>query len=477
MRYGHKVYESGFTLIELVVVLLILALILIAVPASFRGSTQVWDRGDRHAEALQNGLIGMEQMVRELRQAQSLTTASSSGYIQFNDRDGNLMDFGKSVTSPEYVQQDSVDLAGPIEDDSLRFTYYKGDGTTTADPSTQLNEIRSVLIQINMVDGDRDGDGDSDGKINDIPISSRVNIRNLDILNPPPDGGPDFAIFGIGGVYLKNGGFVDGNVGSNGDIYLRNLNEIGGETIHGGSLDYQNEDTILVGPNYTMHNRIPCPTDVTFTGGPPVTSTNSDPDDVPEDYDPLDNGNTRLQAGSYDVPGAGSYGVLDIANGKTLYLESGDYYFESFSAGNNLTIDIDLSVGEDTGGGVRIFIEGQVNIGTNLVGSFSEISGGGPDDVYFETHYGIDTYYGTDGEILPDPDTDAPAWQMGQGAVWRGTIYAPYDDIGTYSSNITAIDLEGSLYSGRWVYMMNSSRTVYVASDYLTRDTAYDCYQ
>ena len=91
MKRTNNISESGFTLIEILLVLLILAMILIAAPATFRSGTQVWEKGDRHAEVLQNALIGMEEMTRDLRQASRVTDVSapdaSNGYIEFEYRD------------------------------------------------------------------------------------------------------------------------------------------------------------------------------------------------------------------------------------------------------------------------------------------------------------------------------------------------------------------------------------------------------
>ena len=59
--------ESGLTLVELMVTVVMVGLLIIAIPAQFKSGTGIWEKGERHAEVMQNALIGMEQMNRELK--------------------------------------------------------------------------------------------------------------------------------------------------------------------------------------------------------------------------------------------------------------------------------------------------------------------------------------------------------------------------------------------------------------------------
>jgi len=166
MKKRHNIGESGFTLIELLVVLLILSVILISVPVAFKGNAQVWQKGDKHSEVLQNSLIGMEEITRKLKQAQYLTNPSAD-YIEFIDKNGAEMKFDQDVDG--YLQYGPLAtlerLAGPLN--SLSFTYYEGDGVTT---TTEPDKIRSVVVKMNTVD-------DEGG--NNIFLSSRIYIRDL----------------------------------------------------------------------------------------------------------------------------------------------------------------------------------------------------------------------------------------------------------------------------------------------------------
>ena len=417
---GWNASESGVTILELLVAVLILAMILLSVPTSFRSSTQIWDKGDRHAEVLQNALIGMEEMARQLRQAKEITAYEPNGSITFTRDDATSGKF-ELPAGGDYLEIDTQLLSGPI--DSLTFTLYDENGN----PGTIDNDIRAVQIDMNTFD--------NQGKVNDIPLSSLVYIRDWTEYRAD-----EFAIFGYGGVDIRAGkqGAVDGNVGTNGVADLGNNLDIDGkvvyldELIQGDNPSQPTYDSASIG--YTL---MPEPTD--FSGFSPGGENITVPDA----------GTRLLESGPYDDPAP--YGDLVLGDNATLELESGAYYFQSITAGNNLSLVINL----ETGGDIRVFIEGQVKIGTQITGSFTKIVGGGtPNQVYFETHFS-------------DPKPKEAAWEMKPNATWLGTIYAPYDDIGTENSGIADIILYGCLYSGGWVYISNNPFVVYMPSDYL----------
>ena len=406
-KYNQKwnASESGMTFLELLLAVVVLAMVLISIPTSFRTSTQIWDRGDRHAEVLQNALIGMEEITRELRQAKGITSYSSNSYIEFEDKDELT---GRFELSDSHLETgDGVDadvLSGPI--DSLTFTLYDEHGN----PVTIDDEIRAVRIDMNTFD--------DQGKVDDIPLSSLVYIR--DWVEHRVD---EFAIFGGLGVGLINGVEIDGNVGSNGYVDLRNGSDIDGNILHLGDLILQNPDQIDFDLDYFGYINLPIPT-VFSAGGDDITTGNNE--------------TTTL--------GEGSYGVLDLGNNNVLNLESGNYYFESIVMGTDLELNIDLELGN-----IQIFVEGKAETKKGLI---VDLEGGGAAQVYAETHYPSDF-----------SDLDDFAWNIGGNggnSEWFGTVYAPYGHI-----TVTDGTVVGSLYAGGYIGVHNGSTIEYVASEYL----------
>ena len=116
-------------------------------------------------------------------------------------------------------------------------------------------------------------------------------------------------------------------------------------------------------------------------------------------------------------------------------------------------------------------MDGQVILGNTLDASTSllieSVDGGGAEHVYFESHYGL-----LEGE-------DEPAWEMGNNALWYGTIYTPHGDI-----DVTDGVIFGQLISGGNVTVhggssaqidtpVNATMIDFVLSDHL-RDYGYD---
>ena len=464
--------ERGVTLIELMVVAFLVAMIITVMPTSFRGGTQVWQKGDRHSEVVQNSLVAMEEMAREIKQADSIIAVSGSantnGYIRLkygdltDEDDDSITDEDKyqeyEFATSDYLQHDysydpggdpidPEELAGPLT--SLTFTCYDATDTVlNTDPLVNdeeeqgdpADDIRSVLIQMYT--------RDSQGVVRDIPITDRVYIGSL---LPTRRAGDNFVIYGDLGVYLRNlievNGSEDGlpgNVGSGpmGSIYLRNLVDIEDGIILGNedNLDFQNEDQITYGGVFEADIELPCQTDLTGFN--------------PDDYEDVIVGNSET------VPPEGSpepflppgpYRDLIMGNSCTLYLGSGNYCFRSITTGNNLTINIDLG-----GGPLNVFVLDQVDIGTQLEENFTVVEGPSPgdaSDVYWEIQH-------------HSSSLDDPAFIIGRGAYWIGTIYAPFGHLGDPNNQITDTTINGALYSGGWVYVFNGCIVNYVPSDY-----------
>jgi type II secretory pathway pseudopilin PulG len=103
---GH---EKGFTLIEIVIALTLFIIILGGVSAILFSGLDSWTRGEEQIDVVQNMRIGLDKMVREIREAVDITSSGDT-YIQFTVPivDDNSLDFTGSVKSIGY-QYDSAD--------------------------------------------------------------------------------------------------------------------------------------------------------------------------------------------------------------------------------------------------------------------------------------------------------------------------------------------------------------------------------
>jgi len=428
--------ERGLTLIETLMMVLLISLVLIAVPISLRSGTQVWEKSNRHNETLQNALIGMEELTRELRQAKEILAVSPSahtnGFIEFKyyhdiDGDGDTVDsignrefkyqryeydgsndylqHGWANSSATNLSSNLNPLAGPVN--GLSFTCYR-DQLLPATIPGEIDQIREVHIKMTTCD--------DQGKVNPIPLSARVYLRTW-IMHKMTD---DFAIFGDDGVELQDQPVLIGsfpfqpsNVGANADIIVGQHNTVNGALHHaaGGNLIAQENDVYWQADyGYDEYILMPCVTNF----GDPKWWNGIDP--PWNGADPtIDNGNVKLKNGQTVTIPPGRYGDVSFGNNATLIMSAGTYWFTSISAKNNDFLHFDVSSGD-----VRVFVDGIVDLGNTFDASNTltvDVEGGGAENVYSETHYGL----------LAD-ETD-PAWCMGNNTIWSGGIYAPYGDI------------------------------------------------
>jgi Tfp pilus assembly protein PilW len=130
-----KKSETGFSLIEL---LLISGIVLLAATSGlvlFGSGRNTWSSADRGTETIQNAVVGMEKLVREIKNSPGLTAFSDSvirfrtlreypegsgNYIEnyamvgLND-EGNILKYGESTTDSNWSSiNDLPDLAWPV---------------------------------------------------------------------------------------------------------------------------------------------------------------------------------------------------------------------------------------------------------------------------------------------------------------------------------------------------------------------------
>jgi prepilin-type N-terminal cleavage/methylation domain-containing protein len=145
--------KKGFSLIELMVVVVILSLMVLGLVVFFTGGARSWITGQGQLQAQRNARQAMDRMVREIREGNSIASGSNATSITIN----YLASFGISpVTyslSGTTISRDGNPLINNVK--TLNLTY----------PNASKVHI---LLEVDV---------DNDGKP-DITLNTYVNLRN-----------------------------------------------------------------------------------------------------------------------------------------------------------------------------------------------------------------------------------------------------------------------------------------------------------
>jgi prepilin-type N-terminal cleavage/methylation domain-containing protein len=167
--------QSGFTLIELMVVLVILSLIILGLVTFFTGGARSWVAGQSQLTAQRNARQAMDRMVREIREGKEIKNGSINDTI--------------IVSIPALGSEDAYDVTYSLFNSTIKrgtislidnvlisgediFEYYDSSGINYDPPdSTTLPIISKVHINLKI---DVDDDGNPD-----ITLNTDVNLRNF----------------------------------------------------------------------------------------------------------------------------------------------------------------------------------------------------------------------------------------------------------------------------------------------------------
>ena len=144
-----KLNQKGFSLIEMMVVVVILGLIVLGLVTFFTGGAKSWVAGQSQLEAQRNARQAMDIMVREIREASEVTT----------NNDTEIIFDTPWVTGITYkllsntINRNNIPLINNVS--NLDFDY----------PS--LSKVH-ILLEVDV---------DNDGKP-DITLNTDVNLRN-----------------------------------------------------------------------------------------------------------------------------------------------------------------------------------------------------------------------------------------------------------------------------------------------------------
>ena len=172
MKINNKLKKAnikGFSLIELMVVVVILGLIVLGLVTFFTGGVRSWIAGHSQLEAQRNARQAMDQMVRQIREANKIYSTSISDEIYFHtpfDGDISFSLLGRDLKRINNIMISNVQ--------SLVFTYLDNSGSTVG-PTDSDKESKVSKVHINLqVDVDQDSNPD-------ITLNSDIDLRNYDL--------------------------------------------------------------------------------------------------------------------------------------------------------------------------------------------------------------------------------------------------------------------------------------------------------
>ena len=176
-KYNLK-NEKGFSLIEMMIVVVILGLIVLGLVTFFTGGAKSWVAGQSQIKAQREARQAIDRMVREIRHGEEVKSGSNVSVKvaipEFETDTGTIPSY--EVT---YSLSDTTIKRGttPLIDNVLIsgediFEYYDSSGIKYDPPdSTTLTKVSKIHINL-KVDVDDDGNPD-------ITLNTDVNLRNF----------------------------------------------------------------------------------------------------------------------------------------------------------------------------------------------------------------------------------------------------------------------------------------------------------
>ena len=162
--------QRGFSLIELMVVLVILGIIILGLVTFFMGGTKSWVAGQSQLEAQRNARQAMDRMVREIRHGELVTDGSTNNIavdipaLGATGSEYNVT-YSWGGASGDPIYRNTNPLINNVN--ILDFSYYDYSGSQVYPPD---NTVSKVHINLEV---DVDGDGNPD-----ITLNTDVNLRN-----------------------------------------------------------------------------------------------------------------------------------------------------------------------------------------------------------------------------------------------------------------------------------------------------------
>nr|MBU1328611.1 prepilin-type N-terminal cleavage/methylation domain-containing protein [Candidatus Omnitrophota bacterium] len=148
--------KRGFTLIELIMVIVIIGIIASVVGYILLGAVQGWTFKAKRNDILWDGRLAINRMVREIREIKDLTsvTTASSSQFRFTNINNNSITYSLSGANLNRTKDGAANILAQNVS-SLSFTYYDSSGASIATPtvSPSSTDIRRVRINITLTNG------------------------------------------------------------------------------------------------------------------------------------------------------------------------------------------------------------------------------------------------------------------------------------------------------------------------------------
>ena len=169
----YKQNQKGFSLIEMMVVVVILGVIVLALVTFFTGGTKSWVAGQSQLKAQREARQAIDRMVREIREGNEIKSNSDSYSVTvyippfpLEGIDERYVFYALSGTTMKRDGNPLIDNV-QINGESI-FKYYNNDGTEVNPPNSTVSKVHINL----KVDVDKDNNPD-------INLNTDVNLRNF----------------------------------------------------------------------------------------------------------------------------------------------------------------------------------------------------------------------------------------------------------------------------------------------------------
>ena len=163
--------QKGFSLIEMMVVVVVLGVIVLGLVTFFTGGTKSWVSGQYQLTAQRNARQAMDRMVREIREASDIIASSTSSIeINFNTPWNTDLKYSWSGDEGDPILRGTNPLINDVQ--SLIFKYF--DALDIEVVPTLSDETASKISKVHI---DLRIDVDKDSKP-DITLNTDVNLRN-----------------------------------------------------------------------------------------------------------------------------------------------------------------------------------------------------------------------------------------------------------------------------------------------------------
>jgi len=166
--------QKGFSLIEMMVVVVILGLIVLGLVTFFTGGTKSWVAGQYQLTAQRNARQAMDRMVREIRKASDIIANSTLSKVIFKtpwNTDNLIYSWSGKKWDP--VFEDINSLINNVQ--ILTFQYFDILDVEVALPLTEETAAKISKVHIDLkVDVDKDDNPD-------VTLNTDVKLRNFGV--------------------------------------------------------------------------------------------------------------------------------------------------------------------------------------------------------------------------------------------------------------------------------------------------------